>query len=300
MAESKPASPPASARNQDYLLAAGLLLVTAVVFWPAIRWLTTQTFAHEQLKQSFLIVVLAGCWIAWEKRRKLRLVPRLGNGPLAWLCTSYALAAAAVFLQNPFILLGGLVAAAGGFVHCLFGSHAFRRTLPLLAVFTCLILLVLLFPILDWPLRRMAGIEAARLLKLLGLAPHLVVLPGPPAALLLLANGIPFRVATECNGFGLISSSLLLASLLLLYRRAPWWRHLLTLPVCVAVGFVFNFLRITTIVLLAPQFPGRYLAMHELVGLVALYSGLGLVWILSDPSALSRPAPAVRQTSPAS
>lgn len=272
---------PASTRHQDYALAIGLLALTSVIFWPAIRWLTTQTFAHEQLKQSFFIMIMAGVVIAWEKRATLRIAPQFTNSSLLWLITSYGLAAGAVILKHPLLVLAGLVAAIGGFINYVLGERAFRRTLPLLAVSTLLILFVLLFPVLDWPLRQMAGLEAARLLKMLGLASQLAVLPGPPVVLVLLADGSPFQVATECNGFGLITSSLLLGTILLLHRRAPLWRHLLTLPLCVVVAFVFNFLRITAIVLLAPHFPGHYHFMHEIMGLIALYSGLGLVWFLT-------------------
>jgi exosortase len=266
-------------RQQDYLLAAGLLVLTAIIFWPAIRWLTSQTFAHEQLKQSFFIVLLVGGWIAWEKRAALRVAPQFTNNVLGWLIASYALAAAAVFLQHPLLVLAGLVAAVGGIVNYVFGGHAFRRTLPMLGVFALLILFVLLFPILDWPLRQMAGVEAARLLKMFGLASQLAVQTGPPVKLILIANGSPFHVATECNGFGLITSSLLLGTILLLYRQAAGWRYALLLPLCIAVAFVFNFLRITTIVLLAPRFPGNYNLLHESAGLVALYAGLGVVWL---------------------
>jgi exosortase/archaeosortase family protein len=271
----------APARRQDFLLAAALLLLTAVIFWPAVRWLTSQAFAHEQLKQSFFIVLLAGGWIAWEKRRSLRFALQFSNSAIGWLFASYVLAAGAALLQHPLLFLAGLIAAAGGIVNCVFGGRAFQRTLPFLAVFALLILAVLLFPILDWPLRQMAGVESARLLKVLGLAPHLAVTAGPPIKLALIAGDHAFIVATECNGFGLISSSLLLGTILLLYRRAAWWRFPLLLPLCIVVAFVFNFLRISAIVLLAPTFPRHYDLLHEIAGLIALYSGLGLVWVVT-------------------
>jgi len=271
-----------SIRRQDFALATGLIALTVIVFWPAVHWLATQTFAHEQLKQSFFIMVLAGAWIAWEKRSNLRFAPQISNAALGWLSASYALAACAAWLKHPLFFLAGLIAAAGGIVNYVYGGRAFRRTLPLLGVFALLILFVLFFPILDWPLRQMAGFEAARFLKTLGLASQLAVQPGPPAKLILLANGSPFHVATECNGFGLITSSLLLGMILLLYRQAAWWRYLLLLPICVTVAFVFNFLRISAIVLLAPSFPSHYSALHETAGLIALYAGLGVVWLLTS------------------
>src|ERR1035437_5225126 len=100
-------------RRQDFLLAAGLLLLTTVIFWPAVRWLTSQTFAHEELKQSFFIVLLAGGWLACERRRYLRIALQFSNRAIGWLFASYVLAAGAAFLQNPLLFLAGLIAAVG-------------------------------------------------------------------------------------------------------------------------------------------------------------------------------------------
>jgi exosortase/archaeosortase family protein len=273
---------PRSSRRQDLVLAAAMFVLTGVVFWPVVRWLATETFAREQLKQSFFIVVLAGLWIAWEKRRVLRLDLQFSNVTLTWLGVSYLLAFAALELNNPLFLLAGLVAAVGGMVNYVFGRLAFRRTLPLLSVFALLILCVLLFPLLDWPLRQMAGLEAARLLKSIGFAPELAVSTADSTVKLLLVVGPEkFVVATECNGFGLITSSLLLGLIRLLYQRAAWGWFAVLLPLCVATAFAFNFLRIAAIIVLAPRFPGHYHAMHETAGVIALYSGLGTVWLIT-------------------
>lgn len=272
---------PTTARTQDLLLALAVLGFTAVVFWPPIRWLASQTFAREQLKQSFILVVLAGLWIAFEKRHTLRLKLEFSNTTIGWLLAAYALAGGALLFKTPLLILAGLVAAVGGAVNYVFGAQAFRRTLPLLSVFAVLILCVLLFPVLDWPLRQMAGVESARLLKSIGLASQLAIQQLPEIRLLLITPQQTFLVATECNGFGLITSSLLLGLIRLLYRRAAWGWFTVLLPLCVLVAFVFNFLRIAAIVLLAPRFPGHYDVLHEIAGLVALYSGLGVVWLLT-------------------
>src|ERR1035437_24518 len=101
MPEPSTQASPIPSRRQEFILAAGLLVLTAVIFWPAVRWLTSQTFAHEQLKQSFFIVVLAGGWITWKRRLTLRLALQSSNGALGWLFASYALAAGAVLLNTP-------------------------------------------------------------------------------------------------------------------------------------------------------------------------------------------------------
>ncbi|HEX2855234.1 MAG TPA: exosortase/archaeosortase family protein [Opitutaceae bacterium] len=288
--ETPESSPLPPSRRADWFYAWALLALTAVVFWPAGRWLATQAFAREQLKQSFLLVMLAGAWIAWEKRSSLRIDLRVSNATLGWLFTSYLLAAGALLFKTPLLFITGMVAAAGGMVNYVFGRQALRRTLPLLSVFGVLILCVLLFPVLDWPLRQMAGMESARFLKSFGFASQLTLSSHPPFKLLLVAGRQTFEVATECNGFGLITSSLLLGLIRLLYYRARWPWFVSLLPLCVAIAFVFNFLRITTIVLLAPHFPAHYHALHETAGLIALYSGLGVVWWLTDgrPTAPSK------------
>jgi exosortase/archaeosortase family protein len=285
------ASTPTTARRQDFLLALALLGFTAVVFWSPMRWLATETFAREQLKQSFILVVLAGIWITWEKRHTLRLELQFSNVAIAWLISAYTLAAGALIFKTPLLILAGIVAALGGAVNYVFGAQAFRRTLPLLTVFAVLILCVLLFPILDWPLRQMAGVESARFLKSLGFASQLFVSPPPDVKLYLATGQQTFVVATECNGFGLITSSLLLGLIRLLYQRATWAWFFVLLPLCVTVAFVFNLLRIATIVILAPRFPHHYHALHEIAGLVALYSGLGVVWLLTGCGKSARQGP---------
>jgi exosortase/archaeosortase family protein len=283
---------PSSSARRDRWLALGVLAFTALAFWPAARWVASQTFAHEQLKQSFFIMVLAGLWIAWERRDSLRLSLQLDNTGLFWLLASYGCIAGALLLKTPLLVLTGLVAAAGGTVQVVFGPRALRRTVPLLAAFALLILFVLLFPVLDWPLRKMAGVESVRLLQSFGLASHLQVVANPGVQLELLNEHGTFIVATECNGFGLISSALLLGTVGLLYRRARWWTFPGLLALGLLLAFTVNLLRIATIVLLAPRFPGHYAALHETAGIVALYTGLGAVWLLTGwQPARQRPAP---------
>lgn len=284
-----PAPPAAAPRPGERWLAGSLLGLTALAFWPVATWVTSQTFAHEQLKQSFFLLVLSGLWIAWERRGSLRLRLQLDNTALACLLPAYACVAGAFFLKTPLLVLAGLVAAAAGAVHILFGERALRRTVPLLAAFALLILFVLLFPVLDWPLRKMAGVESARLLQSFNLASQLQIVANPDVQLWLVNPHGTFIVQTECNGFGLISSSLLLGTICLLYRRARWWKFPGLLALSLLLAFTTNLLRIATIVLLAPRFPGHYNALHETAGLVALYTGLGAVWLLTGWEPKARP-----------
>jgi exosortase/archaeosortase family protein len=268
-------------RPRDRWLAGTLLVSTVLAFWPIVTWLAAQTFAREQLKQSFFILVLAGIWIALEQRRSLRLRLQVDNTGLASLLAAYACIAGAVLLKTPLLVLAGLVAAAAGAVQIVFGGRALQRTAPLLAAFALLILFVLLFPVLDWPLRQMAGVKSVQLLQAFGLASHLQVVANPDVQLQLVNPHGTFTVATECNGFGLISSSMLLGAICLLYRRAAWWKFPGLLALSLLLAFAANLWRIAAIVFFAPSFPGHYHALHETAGIVALYTGLGTVWLIT-------------------
>ena len=103
-------------------------------------------------------------------------------------------------------------------------------------------------------------------------------------------RGNLFEVATECNGFGLITSGMVLALLAGGIAGRRWHAFLWLVPLAAVVGFVLNLLRILAICLLAPYFPKHYDALHEAAGIVMLWSGLGLIgWLAWRPA--TAPAP---------
>ena len=91
---------------------------------------------------------------------------------------------------------------------------------------------------------------------------------------------MPFEVAPECNGFGVILTSLLLALLLALYQRQSPPAILINLVAALFIGTAFNALRIVIIVLLAPYLMEHYHLMHEIIGVASYWTCLLTVWIL--------------------
>jgi exosortase/archaeosortase family protein len=140
---------------------------------------------------------------------------------------------------------------------------------------------------LDWPLRSLAGQWSSYVLALTGQSTELGLVgqeAGPPM-LILLVNEHPFHVASECNGFGVILTSLLLALLLAVYRRLRLFDIGLNLLAGVIIGFIFNILRIVIVVLLAPSLMEHYHLMHEIVGGITYWACLVLVWVtLNGPT----------------
>jgi len=291
MPETKPSSPP---ETSGRWLAWGLVFITGILFWPVTRWIVTEAVAREQIKQGMVLLLAAAALIIWRSPRDFRPAPNLGNHALGLLAGAFACVGLAGLTHWSLLLLPGMTLGLAGSLQMILGSTGYRFLKPLVAGIAALMVIILAFPLLDWPLRQLAGIEAARVLHLFGLAPRLsVVGPQNDPQLILQVGAQAFRVATECNGFGIITSGALLALLAGgISRRAPWATALLVL-LALPTGFVVNLTRILIITRLAPLLPGHYLAMHETVGTIMLWIGLGFIgWLAWRPEAsVLPPAP---------
>lgn len=164
-----------------------------------------------------------------------------------------------------------------------FGPGVRRITYTATGTFCAFILLSILMAPLDWPLRTLAGKWSGAALSAVGKTVELGVQGSTattPPQLIMMVNEHPFHVASECNGFGVILTSLLLAVLLSIYRKLGPIDTALNLLSGITLGFVFNTLRILIIVLLAPSMMDHYHLMHEIVGTITYWGCLVLTWIL--------------------
>ena len=102
-------------------------------------------------------------------------------------------------------------------------------------------------------------------------------MPGRPLELALAIGKQVFVVATECNGFGLLTSALLVATILMFQYRLPWFDKLGLLALSVPIAIRSNFLRIVSICLVAPRVALPYGWVHEVLGVLFYSLGLGLI-----------------------
>ncbi|KAF0092912.1 MAG: Exosortase EpsH-like protein [Puniceicoccaceae bacterium 5H] len=253
---------------------------SALAYGPAAWWLMQRTTAHNQLLHAFFVLVLAGFLLITEKRSRWR--PALMFDRLAQLSLTIALGflALGMILSNGLLLFPGLVALAGSLMRFIFGNKSRQIGRGLLAAFAVFATLALLMPLFDWPLRALAGQSSGWLLGLIGKDTTLqLAQQGGTPMLILSVDGFPFHVAPECNGFGVITASLLLSTLLVISLRLRWLDRFLLVALSGVAGFVFNFLRIFIIVLLAPAVGmDNYHVMHETVGVITYYGCLVLLW----------------------
>lgn len=269
-----------TARYPDLPYVLLLIGATAAVFWPASWWIAQQTLAHDQLRQSFLLLIFAAVVLWVDQWRALTPRIEVSRPGLLLLTGAFLLMAGGLLFPVAYLPLAALALALAAFVHVLFGDRGLSLTWPWIAGFAGFLLFVFVFHLFDWPLRRMAGLHAAQILTLLGNEVQLGEVSQPRGMLLLSVNKRIYEVAGECNGFGLISSSAVLALLLVVSRPLPVWWKTAAIGLAFASGFVFNLLRILGIVTFAPFFPDHYDILHEVLGLAALFGGLAFVWWL--------------------
>ena len=264
----------------------GMILVLAIsvlvglLYVPLLHWLGRETLHTQQLVNGAFLVFFALVICVRDAVDKLRFDPQVGpHGigliALAFLCLGVV--GKWHLLPLPFLLLSACLAFAG-IVSLVFGQAGARQFLPAVSAFFVFGVLVGLVPRLDWPLRAMAARYAGSLVATLGVPVKIGLVEGRPAQLLLSVKGQVFVVATECNGFGLLTASLIVATTLAFQYRLPWAQKLSLWALAVPIAIVCNFLRIVSICLVAPQMALPYGFVHETLGLIFYFLGLGLIW----------------------
>lgn len=256
--------------------------ITLALFWPTLVWMGRETVVHEQMRHAFGVLVLGCLALLQERGRRLPLVMRMGRLATAYLAGAFGLLAAGLVLRSGFLVLVAGALAAVGWLIFFCGGQARRAALGVGLVFVVYTLLILSLPWLDWPLRVNAGYQSAWVLNVLGIRSQLLLMDPEAPRLILLVGRHPFEVAADCNGFGLLAGSLLLALLLAGFRPGFWLDKVLLVVAAMMLAVAGNTLRILGIVALAPHFSASaYVAIHEAVGITFFWGTLVAVWWLA-------------------
>lgn len=252
-----------------------------LIYEPFLIWIGRVTAQSSQLAVGGLLVLftMGVCLLdTLHQQRMVIGVRPLGAGLLLGAAIPLFLAAQAPGWL-PVLTVLSLCLSFAAVVVFLFGPAGVRKFLPALAGFLVFGMLLGLFPKLDWPLRSLSASQAGGLVAWLGVPVKLATVPGQVPALFLEVRGHVFEVAAECNGFGLLASSLLLATVLGFQRRLPWPDKLQVLLIAVVAALVFNFLRIVAIALVAFRTPVPYSVVHEGLGTLFYFAGLTMTWL---------------------
>lgn len=281
--------------NLVIVVTLGTLL--ASIYAPMLQWLGHAALAQNQLHNGALIVLFTLVISLRRAIRGGRLQPQAN-----WLGTALIAAGlAGLYLLRwlpgatlPLVLLSFCLAFAG-LSAFLFGSQAPRALMPAMAGLLLLGMAAGMAPSLDWPLRSLAAKYGSGFLRAFGIDVRVLLEGGRPPEILLTVAGRVFVVATECNGFGLLASSVLVAAILGLHYRVDWLDKGLLLLVAVPLALLFNSLRIVAICLAATHTPLPYGLIHEGIGIGFYGAALLLLWALARRRATAdTPPPADR------
>lgn len=265
-------------------------------FLPITLWVAASANEQSRILHALIVLAMAIFLLVLYNRIKVEEPLTLNKSARNTLVASYALLSLCVILRQAiqpsselYYLISSLIAipaycfGIASVVLFIFGQSVRRITYTATGTFCAFILLSILMTPLDWPLRTLAGKWSGMALSAVGKTVELGVQGSTattPSQLILIVNQHPFHVASECNGFGVILTSLLLSVLLAIYRRLGPIDTALNLLSGITLGFLFNTLRILIIVLLAPSMMDHYHLMHEIVGTITYWSCLILTWIL--------------------
>ena len=279
-------------RQPDFWVNCSIFALLGFVFVPITLWFTSS--AQEQSRLFHALIVLALATVMLVRFGGVEIKDTLSLNPSA----RRALFASFILLLAQFIgarlapanwqglfsllVIPAYCCALAAFVRFIFGEGTRRITRTTAGTFCAFLLLSIFMQPLDWPLRGLAGTWSASALEFIGKTVELGLVgaeSGPPK-LILWVEEHPFHVASECNGFGVFLTSLLVGLLLALYKKQGIFDTALNLVSALAIGFVLNVVRIVIIVLLAPSLMDHYMLMHEIVGSITYWGSLVLIWIL--------------------
>ena len=281
-------------RQFDFWLHCALFGLLGLALWPLTMWFAQTAHDQSRILHALIVLTMASVMLVRFGGVTIRQPLELNAPARRALFAAYGilvLTYLAPFVTHPslvrLLIIPAYCCALAGAVRFTFGEDTRRLTRTVAVTLCAFLLLSFSMAALDWPLRSMAGKWSAYALELIGQSPELGRFDqaGEPPMLLLMVKEQPFHVASECNGFGVILTSLLLALLLAIHRRLNIFDLGLNLLAGVLLGFIFNILRIVIIVLLAPSLMEHYHLMHEIIGGLTYWACLILLWIsLNGPT----------------
>jgi len=267
-----------------------------LAFLPITLWIANTANEQSRILHALIVLVMAIFTLALYTRIDVTEPLTLNSSARKTLLTAYGLlvlsalspsiippSSSLLRIIGDLLVIPAYCCGLASAVLFVFGRDLKRITYTATGTFCAFMLLSILMEPLDWPLRTLAGKWSGAALSLIGKTVELGVYNSAatePPQLIMMVNQHPFHVASECNGFGVILTSLLLAVLLTIYRKMGLLDACLNILAGITLGFIFNTLRILIIVLLAPSMMEHYHLMHEIVGTLTYWGCLILTWIL--------------------
>ena len=255
--------------------------VVGLLLWPVFLWGYLETFASEQNLQAVCLLALLGIYLIYLNRTRMRPVWDFDGMSIALLGGGIAGILCAGVWHRPEFMLVAFCLSLASFTRFTFGAKARRVYYALLGGFVLYLVFILIYPLTNFQLSFLSAHTSNWALARLDVPFQLKILEatGRPHLLFIL-DGKYVSVLSPAKGFGLLSASLLVSFILLLYRKTPAFAAALWLLWAVAFAFLINVARIVLTMLLTRDYPERFLLIHEMTGLAAFYLIIWAQWYL--------------------
>jgi exosortase/archaeosortase family protein len=268
---------PASPREDRFSLLV-IFVVTVIAYTPLVEGVIQLSARTTQALNAFLLVGFAFADALVTVLKTHRFYPFMNFHGLALFTLScLALVLASVFALWPLAILG-LCLNLAALLSFSFGRKGVTPFRPALVGLGIAVAMLVFVPALDGALRTVAAHFSSWLLAVTGIQADIVVRADPFQIVLVAEKGAGlFDVATECNGFGIILSSVVLTVILAL-RRGHRWFVVAGLPLAaLLLGLLFNTVRIAAIVMTTLQTDMDYGLIHEGLGTTVYVFALAAV-----------------------
>jgi len=235
-----------------------------------------------QIRDSFFVIVITSIIIGLDSRIQFHKNARFKKRAFLMLGLAYlAFVLGAMNIYPVFLLPAGLVFLLQS-IAILFVKENFLRLIYAVGFgfYTYLVALIFM-PFFDMPMRIFSGLFAKQLLSFINVSSELVLVGGEQL-ILRAQNSGTFTVAQQCNGFGILTSCLILSLIFAIFKYSSFLQKFGYILTSIAIALLANALRICTIVMLFPVVgKSNYYLMHEIVGYFFSLTAIILVWILS-------------------
>jgi exosortase/archaeosortase family protein len=263
--------------NIFFLTVVGLL--TVIAYMPMIDGILRLSLRTTQAVNAFVLigVAFADAISVMIRKHELRLQIN-HHGLFLFSLSCVALAASSLFLLWPLAVLG-FCFSLGALLSFCFGRAGVRTFYPAIVGLGVAVGMMMYVPRVDVVLRVLVANASAWVLALAGIRADLVVSHAPFQVAMVVEKGAGlFDVATECNGFGIILSSVVLTVIMSIRRQLPVGRLMVLTVFALLAGLAFNILRIVAIVMVAIQSDMTYDVIHEGVGTLVYLTALAVVY----------------------
>lgn len=259
-----------------------ILLVTVIAYGPLVGGIW-ETGTHTTQALNAFVLLGVAFWEAFRSASRMHhFSPAINShGLFLFGLSCLALASSAFTAVWPMAVLG-LCLNIGALLSFCFGRRGVEAFYPALAGFGVMVALLVLVPRMDEWLRLLAGKVSAWILPFLGVRTDILVQQEPFQVILVAEKGAGvFNVATECNGFGILLSSIVLSLVLALHRRSSVAGGILKVAGAAGIGLAFNVFRIVAITTATLWTDVRYSLIHEGLGTAIYLLALAVVYAVS-------------------